>query len=178
MQTKIPQALGLDLAHTAGIEINNEIVAGINTALTEALIGLAGRKHYRTPVLVGAARSLFDAGQLQQVVALCAAANEFHPALIRLFGRTIRLGQGASTLAYIARAATFFSGTRWEDGRVQVYLRPGPVADQGMDRKDFDRAFYAFYLACLKEIVLGNAEDLAGGVIWQLLNQPMPSGKE
>lgn len=92
-----------------------------------------------------------------------------------LLGRKIRLGQGAATLAWHARAATFFTGTRWEGAKIRIYLRQGPVADKGMGREAFDQAFYAFYLDCLKEIVLGAPEDMGGmGGFWPSLITEQP----
>ena len=95
--------------------------------------------------------------------------------LHRLRGREIPLGQGAATMAWQGRAAVFFFGTRWRaDGRLEIYVRPGPVAEAGGDRAAFDAAFHGFYLGCLEDIVAGPARDMApGGGFWRhLVGEP------
>ena len=87
-----------------------------------------------------------------------------------LFDRTIALGQGAATLAFHGRAATFFCTSRWDGIHFQLGFKPGPVAGDFQQREDFERAFYDFYLGCLKDIVLGAPEDMAiNGGFWRFL---------
>lgn len=89
---------------------------------------------------------------------------------VDLLGCKIRLRPGAATLAWHSRAATFFTGARVEGSEIRIYLREGPVADKEMGREAFDQAFYAFYINCLKEIVLGDPENMVGlGGFWPYL---------
>lgn len=85
--------------------------------------------------------------------------SDFAPA--QILGRTIQLGRGAAALAYHSRAATFFCDSNWIDGRLRFTLHPGPVAERGADRQEFEDAFHAFYAARLEAILLGPVEDFA-----------------
>lgn len=89
-------------------------------------------------------------------------------------GRELALGQGAVTMAWQGQAAVFFFNTRWrDDGRMEIYVETGPVAEKGGDRAAFDRAFHDFYLGCLDAIVMGPPEDMApGGGFWRCLENP------
>ena len=87
-----------------------------------------------------------------------------------LFGRTIKLGQGAAMLAYHGRAATFFASSRWDGVHFQLSFKPGPVAMESQPREDFDREFYEFYLGHLRQIVSGAPEDMGiNGGFWRFL---------
>ncbi|QEW23971.1 Vi polysaccharide export protein VexE (plasmid) [Marinibacterium anthonyi] len=89
----------------------------------------------------------------------------------RFRGRDLALGQGAAMMAWQGQAAVFFFGTRWrDDGRMEIYVETGPVAEKGGDRAAFDTAFYDFYLGCLDAIVMGPPENMApGGGFWRCL---------
>ena len=96
-----------------------------------------------------------------------------------LLGRKVILGLGAATLAWHSRAATFFAGTRWRDGWLEVYLREGPVAEPNVDRDAFNEAFHAFYLGCLAEIVTGPPENFAReGGMWRSIHQLFDATEE
>lgn len=85
-------------------------------------------------------------------------------------GTEVDLGPGAAVLAWQASAATYFFGTRWQDGALQIYVHAGPVAEKGGDRAAFEAAFYDFYLGCLTEIVTGPPEDITPrGAFWRRL---------
>ncbi|MGV6848832.1 MAG: hypothetical protein ACWA5A_10735 [Marinibacterium sp.] len=91
------------------------------------------------------------------------------PVMQDLLGRQIPLGPGAEMMVWQGRAATFFFSTHWRDGRIAIRLQPGPVANGGDDaaRAAFRAEFYGFYMARLKEIVLGPPENMApGGGFW------------
>ena len=73
-------------------------------------------------------------------------------------GRTISIGRGAASLAFLGKAATFFSGSHWTGDRFEFHLTPGPVASDYAQKDDFEQAFCAFYAKCLEGIVLGPPE--------------------
>jgi len=78
-------------------------------------------------------------------------------------GSILRLGPGAAVIAWQTRAAVFFFSTRWQDGKLHIYVRTGPVAEKGGDRAAFETAFYDFYLGCLEEVVMGAPENMTPG---------------
>ena len=85
-----------------------------------------------------------------------------------LFGRPIKLGQGAASLAYHGRAAVFFVHSRWDGHHFNLSFKTGPVASPNQTRPAFDAAFYDFYLGCLREIVSGAPEDMGlNGGFWR-----------
>ncbi len=84
-----------------------------------------------------------------------------------LLGRKIALRQGAATIAYHGAMATFFCKTRWNGKDIELVLLEGPKAERDMDRGTWDELWYAFYLDCLRDIVLGEPEDMGGhGGLW------------
>lgn len=97
---------------------------------------------------------------------------------MEFMGRRLSVAQGAAALAYHTGAATFFAGTRWDGGKVTFYATPGPVAERGMDRAAWDRAWYGFYFDCLRDIVRGPPEDmrLYSGV-WRALADSLGEAK-
>lgn len=96
-----------------------------------------------------------------------------------LLGRTVTLGPGAASLAWHARAATFFVGTRWIEGGTALgsYVVEGPVADLAVgEREAFEDEFHAFYIDRLRDIAIGPPEDIVGiGGIWPRLRAPNPA---
>lgn len=90
-------------------------------------------------------------------------------------GRTVFIGQGAPALAYLARARTVFLAALWNQGALEFRLRVGPSAEDEPDRSRFFAAWNAFYLGCLREILLGAPENLrfAGG-IWRTMKPGQP----
>lgn len=87
-----------------------------------------------------------------------------------LLGRRIALRQGAATLAHHGSMATFFCRSQWNGGSVELQVIEGPKADRAMDRVEWDRLWYDFYLGCLRDIVLGAPEDMGGeGGFWASL---------
>lgn len=88
-----------------------------------------------------------------------------------LFGRSIKIGQGAALLAYHGRAATFFAASRWDGNHFQLYFRPGPTVLESEPREVFNTSFYEFYLDCLRRIVSGAPEDMGlDGGFWRFLH--------
>lgn len=94
-----------------------------------------------------------------------------------VLGMPATIGAGAARLAWLAGAATFFLGSRWrDDGSLEVYAAPGPVADRGIGQETFESAFTEFFFARLNEIANGAPENMGGpGGIWAAL---MRSGTE
>jgi len=89
-----------------------------------------------------------------------------------LLGTRVSLGMGVATLAWHGRAATFFTGTRWQDGTITLTLEPGPVAPE-MSRDAFEEAFHAFYLDRLAAIALGPPQDVVRqGGVWRAFISP------
>jgi hypothetical protein len=86
-------------------------------------------------------------------------------------GGQVNIGQGAATLGWHAQAAVVFSASRWQDNRLHLDYRLGPVVDKATGREAFDRAFYDFYLNCCRNLVMGPPEDMAspGGGFWSFL---------
>jgi len=106
----------------------------------------------------------------QRVIRILPDGPDGEQAQYDLLGGRISLGLGAEMLAWHAKAAVFFLGTRWQNGRITAYLRQGPCIDQAKPREDFDAAFQAFYLKCLEEIVLSGSENIgSSGRIWHEL---------
>ena len=107
----------------------------------------------------------------QRLVRLAPDGAEGEPLTFELCGRTIKLGQGAAMLAYHGRAAMFFACSHWNGSAFQISFLPGPVATDAEPREVFERAFYDFYLGCLRQIVTGPPEDMApNGGFWRLLS--------
>jgi hypothetical protein len=87
-----------------------------------------------------------------------------------LLGRRIALRQGAATLAHHGSMATFFCRSVWTGDSVELHLIEGPKTDRTMDRSEWDRLWYDFYLGCLRDIVQGAPEDMGGeGGFWASL---------
>jgi hypothetical protein len=87
-----------------------------------------------------------------------------------LLGRRIALRQGAAMLAHHGSMATFFCGSRWNGDSIELQVIEGPKADRAMDRSEWDRLWYDFYLGCLRDIVQGAPEDMGGdGGFWASL---------
>lgn len=92
-----------------------------------------------------------------------------------LLGRKVGLRMGAATIAWYGKAATFFVGGRWHEGRPQTYLAEGPIAD-GRSREDFEDAFCRFYLEQIEAIACGPAENIVmenRGGLWASLLSPV-----
>jgi hypothetical protein len=81
---------------------------------------------------------------------------------VDLFGHTVTLGQGAAMLGYRARMQVCFVGTRWSGTNIQPYITQGPVVEDGMTREDYDEMFFEFYADRLRELVLGQPQDMSG----------------
>ena len=89
---------------------------------------------------------------------------------IAVCGRPVHIGRGAAALAYLGKAATYFSGSHRNESGFAFILIPGPVATDYGDRESFERDFGAFYASCLEQIVLGPPEDMApDGGFWPRL---------
>jgi hypothetical protein len=85
-----------------------------------------------------------------------------------VLGVPVSIGAGAGRLAWHAGAATFFLGSRWrDDGRLELFVVPGPVAGRGIDKDEFEKDFADFHFARLNEIASGAPEDMGGiGGLW------------
>lgn len=80
---------------------------------------------------------------------------------ISICGQNVKIGRGAASLAYLGKAATFFSSSHWTGSRFVFSMVPGPVASDYADRETFEHDFAGFYANCLEQIVLGPPEDMA-----------------
>ncbi|MGD9861574.1 MAG: hypothetical protein AB7S99_00015 [Pseudodonghicola sp.] len=84
-----------------------------------------------------------------------------------LLGRQVRIGRGAAVLAYLGRAATFFSTSHWDGHAFRFDLVPGPDPRDFDSIETFDATFTRFFLDRLQDILLGPPEDMApDGGIW------------
>ena len=90
-----------------------------------------------------------------------------------VLGVPVSIGAGAPRLAWFGRAHTFFLSSQWRaDGKLEMKVRKGPVAEQEGDQQAFETAFAEFYFDSLNEIALGAPEDMTGrGGVWPQLTR-------
>lgn len=79
---------------------------------------------------------------------------------ISVCGRPIKIGRGAASLAFLGKAATFFSYSSWTGAHFEFNLISGPIASEYQQKDEFEHDFGVFYAKCLEEIILGAPEDM------------------
>lgn len=79
---------------------------------------------------------------------------------ISVCGRPIQIGRGAASLAFLGKAATFFSYSCWTGTHFEFNLISGPIASEYTQKDEFEHDFGVFYAGCLEEIILGAPEDM------------------
>ncbi|TYB85203.1 hypothetical protein [Oceaniovalibus sp. ACAM 378] len=75
-------------------------------------------------------------------------------------GSSVKIGRGGAALAYLGKAAAYFSRSIWTGEGFVFSLEPGPLASDYPDRETFEQAFGVFYGNCLESIVCGAPEDM------------------